>query len=147
MVTADRLLLVNGMQLTGRINKCGVISPRFDVPITQVEQLVASLNGRSQNQAVLFLGDTNLHASEAADAVLISLLEEEGGLVDSCGLVACDEPDHIDRIFVRDSSSLTLTVERWQVEDAFFDSDGIPLSDHPAISARIRWDSGSAGSE
>jgi small subunit ribosomal protein S15Ae len=31
------------VELTGRINKCGVISPRYDVQITEVEKWIASL--------------------------------------------------------------------------------------------------------
>lgn len=31
------------VNLTGRINKCGVISPRFDLPITQIEKWTNSL--------------------------------------------------------------------------------------------------------
>ena len=31
------------VELLGRINKCGVISPRFDVPVTEIEQWVTNL--------------------------------------------------------------------------------------------------------
>lgn len=31
------------VQLNGRINKCGVISPRFDVPLNQIEGWIAML--------------------------------------------------------------------------------------------------------
>jgi len=31
------------VNLTGRLNKCGVISPRFDVPITQIEKWTNNL--------------------------------------------------------------------------------------------------------
>nr|QWE91284.1 ribosomal protein S15A [Placidida sp.] len=31
------------VNLTGRINKCGVISPRFDVPVKDMEKWVANL--------------------------------------------------------------------------------------------------------
>ena len=31
------------VELLGRINKCGVISPRFDISVTQIEQWVANL--------------------------------------------------------------------------------------------------------
>ena len=31
------------INLTGRINKCGVISPRFDVPVGQINKWIANL--------------------------------------------------------------------------------------------------------
>jgi small subunit ribosomal protein S15Ae len=31
------------VELTGRINKCGVISPRFDVAVSDLEQLTGNL--------------------------------------------------------------------------------------------------------
>ncbi|KAH0488740.1 MAG: hypothetical protein KVP17_003913 [Porospora cf. gigantea B] len=31
------------VNLTGRINKCGVICPRFDIPVTRLEQLCSDL--------------------------------------------------------------------------------------------------------
>lgn len=31
------------VELTGRINKCGVISPRFDIQVNEVEKWVANL--------------------------------------------------------------------------------------------------------
>ena len=31
------------VELLGRINKCGVISPRFDIPVTEIEQWVTNL--------------------------------------------------------------------------------------------------------
>jgi small subunit ribosomal protein S15Ae len=31
------------INLLGRLNKCGVISPRFDVTLTQIEQLASDL--------------------------------------------------------------------------------------------------------
>ena len=32
-----------GIELLGRINKCGVISPRFDIGVTEYEKVVANL--------------------------------------------------------------------------------------------------------
>merc|ERR1712071_233128 len=31
------------VELTGRLNKCGVISPRFDVPYDEIEQWITNL--------------------------------------------------------------------------------------------------------
>jgi hypothetical protein len=34
---------------------------------------------------------------------------------------------------------LTLTPTAWAVEPAFWDEDGVPMSDHDAISASFDW--------
>ena len=43
------------VELTGRINKCGVISPRFDVPLKDIE---AWVNGRRASSATSVLSTT-----------------------------------------------------------------------------------------
>ena len=104
-----------------------------------VQQLLDSLANRSADRAVIFLADTNLHASDALDAPLLTQLLEEGGLVDSCAEVGCAEPDHIDRILIRNSTEVSLQVSGWEVRPEFVDGEGMDLSDHPAISAAMDW--------
>ncbi len=105
-----------------------------------VDQLVASLNGRSEGRAVVFTGDTNLHLSDPVDAPLLDQLRDDAGLIDACESVGCDEPDRIDRIFVRSGSDLALEVVDWAVDERFVDAEGLPLSDHDAIRATLRWE-------
>lgn len=107
----------------------------------QVEQVIASMDGRSAGRAVLFMGDTNLRPSDPPDADLLARYAEVG-LRDACLEVACPETDHIDRFLVRDSDALQLVVEAWANEPAFYDAEGVPLSDHPAISATFAWSRG-----
>jgi hypothetical protein len=104
-----------------------------------VAQLLHSLADRSAERAVIFLADTNLHASDELDAPLLTQLLEEGGLVDSCAEVGCAEPDHIDRILVRDSAEVSLRVSGWEVRHEFVDEEGVDLSDHPAIATAMDW--------
>ncbi|MGM0578046.1 MAG: endonuclease/exonuclease/phosphatase family protein [Myxococcota bacterium] len=106
---------------------------------TQVAQIIDSLSTWSAGRAVVLLGDLNLHADEPPDLETLTALMNGGDLTDSCAAVACPEPNHIDRVLVRDGDDLALEVLDWRNEDAFFDEDGAPLSDHPAISARIGW--------
>jgi endonuclease/exonuclease/phosphatase family metal-dependent hydrolase len=104
-----------------------------------VQQLLDSLANRSADRAVIFLADTNLHAGDALDGPLLSQLLEEGGLVDSCAELGCAEPDHIDRILVRDSNEVSLQVSEWEVRLEFVDGEGADLSDHPAIAVDVDW--------
>jgi len=106
---------------------------------THVDQLLTSLNGFSADQPVIFLGDTNLHAADPVDSPLLEQLLQEGNLIDSCESVGCTEPEHIDRIFYRNSPNMELTVQQWINQDGFVDLAGLDLSDHPAISAHISW--------
>ncbi len=105
----------------------------------QVEQLLASLNNYSAEHAVIFLGDTNLHASDSNDSPLLEKLYSQANLIDSCQAVNCPEPENIDRIFYRNSPNLEFTVQQWVNDQEFVDQSGTNLSDHPAISAQISW--------
>ena len=106
-----------------------------------VDQLVESLQNHSANKAVVFLGDTNLHANDSADIPMLEQLLEQGDLLDSCEAVGCPESDHIDRIFYRSSTDIELTVENWSRDEGFVDEEGNDLSDHPAITVTISWNS------
>ena len=90
-------------------------------------------------RAVVFTGDFNLHGGDAEDVPLLALLTGEGGLSDSCVEVDCPEPERIDRVFYRDGAGLRLEALNWNQEQAFVDSLGVDLSDHDALSARLRW--------
>ena len=104
-----------------------------------VDQLVAAMNGYSAGEAVLFLGDTNLHGGDPADEPLIADWLERAGVEDACDLIGCDEPGRIDRALLRSSETLSLEVGAWSVEPQFYDDDGVPLSDHDAIAVQIGW--------
>ena len=105
----------------------------------QVEQLVDSLNDWSAGRAVVFLGDFNLRPSEPSDAPLLAHLLDAGGLRDSCDEVGCPEPDHIDRVLLRNGAGVELEALGWAVQMQFVDEDGVDLSDHPAVSAEVGW--------
>lgn len=105
---------------------------------TQVAQLLEAFEANSSDTPMIFLGDSNLHYDDPNDAPLLDLFFD-AGLEETCLLVDCPEPNNIDKIFIRSSSSVTLTVDEWKREESFVDSEGVDLSDHPAISARISW--------
>ncbi|MCK6524271.1 endonuclease/exonuclease/phosphatase family protein [Myxococcota bacterium] len=105
----------------------------------QVEQLIEAFERLSAGRAILFMGDTNLADDDAPDLPLITRLIEGGGLTETCVALDCAEPGRIDRILWRDGGGLTLTPTAWEVEPAFWDDEGVPLSDHDAISATFDW--------
>ena len=107
---------------------------------TQVEELIASLNGWSAGHAVIFTGDFNLRETDPDDLPLIEQLLGEAQLTRSCAAVTCDEPSHIDKILFRSSESVTLSVLSWSnLAPDFEDNQGVALSDHPPISANFSF--------
>lgn len=105
----------------------------------QVAQLVESLTTWSAGRAAVLLGDLNLRANDPADVPALAALLDGGGLVDACEAVGCPEPNHIDRVLVRGGGAIRLEPLAWRREEQFVDDHGEPLSDHPAISATLRW--------
>lgn len=105
---------------------------------TQITQLLEAFAANSSDTPMIFLGDTNLHYDDPADAPLLNRLTD-AGLEEVCPLVDCPEPNWIDKIFIRSSSSVTLTALEWKHEAEFVDAEGVALSDHPAVSAQIYW--------
>jgi len=104
-----------------------------------VSQLIAAMNGWSAGRSVVFLGDTNLHASDPEDLPELERWLGETGLSDACEAVACPEENHIDRVFFRAGAGVSWEGQSWTNEPAFFDEGGVPLSDHPALSASLAW--------
>lgn len=102
----------------------------------QIEQLISAIQQHSAGSAVLLAGDTNIRSGQRG---LLQRLAERTGLVDACAAVHCPEPHLIDRIFVRDSSKLHWHVRGWSIDRRFVDAEGLPLSDHLAVSAELSW--------
>lgn len=106
----------------------------------QVEEVLESLRGWSDGEAVVFMGDFNLRWSDPEDVPLLEQLAEEGGLLDSCESVGCEETDHIDRVFFKNGEKIAIDAISWRnFSSDFLDSNGVDLSDHPPISATLAW--------
>lgn len=106
----------------------------------QIGTVLSMIAEHSAGRAVVLLGDTNLHADREHGAAQLDRLLQEAGLSDACEATGCPEPNHIDRILFRSGERLRLRVERWRRESSFVDERGRPLSDHPALSATLRWE-------
>lgn len=107
---------------------------------SQVEQVLAAVDAHSADHALIMTGDFNLRPSDPKDVEPLALYDD-AGLLRACDLVGCPEPDHIDQIRVRSSSTLSLEVLEWARHEQFVSTTGVDLSDHPAISAVIAWES------
>jgi endonuclease/exonuclease/phosphatase family metal-dependent hydrolase len=105
-----------------------------------IDEILASLSGWSAGQAVIFTGDFNLRPSDAADVPLIAQLVNEAELTQACTALECPEADHIDKILFRSSDEIALTATSWanNANDFLYALD-TDLSDHPPLSATIRW--------
>ena len=105
----------------------------------QVEQVVASADGRSAGRAILMTGDFNLHPDDPEDAAPLARYDA-AGLLRACDLLSCAEPNHIDQVRLRSSATLALEALEWERVTAFVTADGADLSDHPAIAATLAWE-------
>lgn len=102
----------------------------------QVQQILAMIDARSVDRAIIVAGDTNMDEEDEADFVT---LLEGGRLTDACRELACGEEFRIDRIMYRSSDRVELTPTSWLVDLSFVDEDGGPLSDHEAVVVELDW--------
>lgn len=105
---------------------------------TQVAQITSAVESFSAGRAILFLGDTNLKAKRARDAVILGRWLKATGL--RCACLAARESccGRIDRVLYRSGVGLRLEPRSWKVEDPR-DAAGAPLSDHEPIRVRLHW--------
>ena len=106
----------------------------------QVDQLLAAIAALSDGRAILLMGDLNLEDDDPNEAPTLDHLITTAALTDACEAVGCSEPGRIERILFRSGTSVSLDAMTWTNEPAF-ENGGQPLSDHPAISATLAWES------
>jgi endonuclease/exonuclease/phosphatase family metal-dependent hydrolase len=107
--------------------------------VAQVAALTRAMQSDSRGRAVVFLGDTNLKPKRGRDRETLAGWQRETGLQCACLSTRDSCCGQIDRILVRGGLGVTLRVERWANEPGFTDAQGKPLSDHPPVSATLRW--------
>ena len=106
----------------------------------QIAQIIDTINTQSVHHPVILMGDFNLSFADEADALLLNHLMNATNLRQSCLELNCDEPDHIDQIFLRDGSNIALSIQEWHNQSSnFLDAQSIDLSDHPPISIQLIW--------
>ncbi len=72
------------------------------------------------------------------DAAVLASFLEDTATTESCHALACGE-SHIDRVLVRSNDAVHIDATTWAVAEEFITSDGLPLSDHPAIVVELTW--------
>ncbi len=104
----------------------------------QLDRLAEHLERQAAGAALLAVGDFNLAADDEVEAALLASFRERLGLRDSGAGPAPGTPwRHLDYILVRSGTDLEVEVlEAGEAPE--FDHEGEPLSDHPAIRARLR---------
>ncbi len=139
-----RLLLAEGIELDvyNTHMEAGGSTEDSAVAAEQVDELIEQMLLDSADRAMIFMGDTNLKEAIPEEAELLTRFTDEVGLEDCCEAVGCSKPGQIDRIFIRSSAQLQLVVESWAEQEQFVDSEGAPLSDHPAIACLVSWSTG-----
>lgn len=105
---------------------------------SQIAQLIAAIAEHSKDRAVLLAGDTNIRGRQSE---LLQQLEQRAGLLDVCRALHCPDPGRIDRIYVRSSPHLSWQPRSWAIDRRFVDAQGVPLSDHLAVTAELDWSS------
>ncbi|GMF33651.1 unnamed protein product [Phytophthora lilii] len=125
---------------------------------SNLAQLSEYINANSADNAVIVMGDTNTRYTRSADTILEFV--EGLGLTDGwvqyvrngvyptkgADAIVCDENnitnacEVVDKILFRGNNYISLTLEKWNNENAaFLNDDGGMLSDHPPISSIFSW--------
>ena len=123
-----------------------------------MEQLSAYIRRHSPGNAVIVMGDLNGRYSFGQDNV--DWLLRENGLSDTWVRLHCngiipkvkeglppndilsisDSTETIDKILFRSSESIHLEPSEYVLEkQSFYNTNGLPLSDHHPVSARFKW--------
>lgn len=108
------------------------------VRLDQVQQVVASAEGRSAGRAIIYTGDFNLRPDDPSDAVPLAAYDT-ADLRRSCEILGCEEPHHIDQVRLRDGDDIELEATSWARVTDMVDTQGEDLSDHPAVEVTVRW--------
>jgi len=137
-----RLALTNGAEVDFwnlHLDAGGDVSDR-DARDRQLARLVLRVREISGGGPLVVAGDFNLDAANPADRTLLERFVRELSLTDSGARAAASgvfENKHIDYILYR--SGFDIRLEPAEVGEAREFSDGpTPLSDHPALFARLR---------
>lgn len=104
----------------------------------QLEKLAAAIDATSAGRAVVVGGDFNLEWDDTRDRALLDPFVRRLGLA-----VAGMTPPgawnrRLDYLLARSGAQVTLERDGGGKDESFVDAGGAPLSDHPAIRARLR---------
>lgn len=125
--------------------EAGSAEESMQIRAEDFEQLAEYMAQRSEGNAVIFAGDTNLHLEPDHDRVdtdtpIWNDFLEATGLTDVCDVVDCDLPGAIDKAAFRSDGGVEIEplAQRFATDD-FLDEQGEDLSDHPPLEVRFAW--------
>lgn len=107
-----------------------------DVRASQLAILAAAIETTSAGRAVLVGGDFNLEWDDPADRALLEAFAKRLGLHVAAQTSADGWESHLDYVLVRDGTDVCMA-GGGEKDPSFVDAGGEPLSDHPAIRARL----------
>jgi endonuclease/exonuclease/phosphatase family protein len=137
-----RLRLANGVALdfwTLHLDAGDAQSDR-DARAKQLETLAARVESLSRDGALVVGGDFNSKEANPADRALLDHFAAAVGLTDTGARPAPDGAfarEHIDYVFYRSSAAVSIAVVESGEAREFSDGPA-PLSDHPAVYAKLR---------
>lgn len=112
------------------------------VRASQLERLAAAIESESAGRAVVAGGDLNLHWEEPRDRALLEGFATRLGLSIAAMAPAGGSDSRVDYLLVRPAAEGCLAAPEGGEDARLHDAAGRPLSDHPAIFARLRIESG-----
>jgi len=101
-------------------------------------QLAQFIDTLGPEVPVVVAGDTNLEESSVEDSAILrkflrhTRLREVSRRAGAAGA-------GVDRVFVRDSTRVSLQLSSVHEDTRFVGNDGEPLSDHPALAVVLQW--------
>ena len=133
----DVLLIDTHLEAGGSARDESLRADDLDALATYIEQMAG-------DRAVILGGDMNLHTEDEnpVDQEAYRSFVDRVGLTDSCEAVSCADGTHIDKVMIRNGTTVTLSVLSWESPaDRFLDASGEGLSDHPPVHVRLKWTS------
>lgn len=106
--------------------------------VAQLDALAAAIESRSAGRALLAGGDFNLEWDDARDRALLERFAQRLGLSIAAQTPAGAWDGHLDYLLVRGAGDRCVEPADAGKDEAFLDAASRPLSDHPAIRARLR---------
>ena len=104
----------------------------------QLNQIISTLNETINGEALILAGDLNLNSKNSEDLKLLQNLKEKLSLTDAFLNISVDEKWQVlDYILFRKGKSHTFIITEAGEDTSLYSKEG-PLSDHPALSMRLR---------
>lgn len=103
----------------------------------QFDQMADFIEYTSAGRPLIIVGDTNLNANRPGDMVILAAFLTRLGLTDAARSLGGTEK--LDRIMVRSTADVELSLTSWGIAPGFLDAAGARLSDHDPVTVDLTW--------